>query len=83
MLEDDLVRRIDPLTLELSDSFRVGRIPEALGAGQGAVWVGASRDGTLTRYDLASADLRTIEIGGAPRDLALGGGAAWASVEVV
>jgi hypothetical protein len=70
------------MTLEISEAFRVGRIPESLAAAQGAVWAGAGRDGTLTRYDLASADLKTIEIGGAPRDLAIGGGAVWAAVEV-
>ena len=82
MLDDDVVRRIDPVTFEISEAFRVGRIPEGLAAAEGAVWVAASRDGTLTRYDLASADLKTIEVGGAPRDLATGGGAVWAAVEV-
>ena len=83
ILEDDLVRRIDPVTLEVTEAFRVGRIPEALAVAQGALWVAASRDGTLTRYDVASADLKTIEVGGAPRDMAIGGGAVWAAVEVI
>ena len=83
ILEDDLVRRIDPVTFEVSEAFRVGRIPEALAVGEGAVWVAASRDGTVTRFDLSSADLKTIEVGGAPRDLVTGGGSVWAAVEVV
>ena len=83
ILEDALVRRIDPVTLEVTEAFRVGRIPEALAVAQGALWVAASRDGTLTRYDVASADLKTIEVGGAPRDMAIGGGAVWAAVEVI
>ena len=83
ILEDDLVRRIDLATFEVTEAFRVGRIPEALVAAEGAVWVAASRDGTLTRYDPVSADLKTLEIGGNPRNLAIGGGAVWATVEVL
>ena len=83
ILQDDLVRRIDPVTLEVTEAFRVGRIPEALAVAHGALWVAASRDGTLTRYDVASADLKTIEVGGAPRGMAIGGGAVWAAVEVI
>jgi hypothetical protein len=34
----------------------------------------------VTRYDLATADLETIDVGGTPHDLAAGGGAVWVGV---
>ncbi len=81
VLEDDLVRRIDPVTVEVTEAFRVGRIPESLVAAEGAIWVTAGRDSTLTRYDPVSADLKTIDIGGTPHDMVVGADSVWVAVE--
>lgn len=82
-LEDDLVRRIDPVGPTVSDAFRVGRVPNAIAATDDAVWVTSSRDGTITRYDVRTADVRTAEIGGVAQYLATVGGAVWAPVQVL
>jgi hypothetical protein len=73
--------RIDHETSAVSEAF-TARIPQAVAVGEGAVWVASSRDFTIIRYDLASADLLTINVGGTPSDIAAGGGAAWVSVQV-
>jgi streptogramin lyase len=65
----------------LEVAFRVGRIPEALGVGAGGVWVTSSRDGTVTRFDPATADLRTIDVGGAAHEIAVGDDAVWVAVD--
>ena len=73
----DSVRRIDPATNRLAETFPTGRTPAGIAAGFGAVWVANSRDGTVTRYDPSTADISTIRVGGEPIAVAVGEGGVW------
>ena len=64
-----------------AEGFRV-RLPENAAAGRDAIWVTSARDGTLTRYDPSSADLRTLDVGGTPTGLAVGDDSVWVAVAV-
>jgi DNA-binding SARP family transcriptional activator len=71
---------IDPATNRVVASIRVGSKPATVAAGAGSVWVGDTRDGTVTRVDPTSrAVVKTIGIGAPVVDLATGGGAVWAA----
>ncbi len=71
--------RIDPRTLEQSGDAFVGRGPQAIDAGPGAVWVTNTFDGTVTEIDPKSAEVvgNAIDVGGRPTDVAAGGGQVW------
>jgi YVTN family beta-propeller protein len=72
------VVRIDPRTNRVAQVVRVGRDPEDVAIGAGAVWVVNFRDRTVSRVD-ASGDVQTI--GGVPRadHLAVEGDNVWVS----
>ena len=80
-LTSDAITRVDPVSLAITDGFRV-RSPDTIAAEGEAVWVTSERDGTLTRYDTVSADVRTIDVGGTPTGLAVGGDSVWVAVTV-
>jgi streptogramin lyase len=48
--------------------------------GQGFIWVGSSRDGTVTRVNPETADLLTIDVGGRPRAITASEGGLWVIV---
>ena len=79
---DDSILRIDPATDRVTPTVRVGRLPTAVAAGGGAVWVTSGRDGTLTRIDPDTSDVETIDLGGAATDVAIGLGGVWVTVDV-
>ena len=69
---------VDPDTNRVVASIRVGSKPESIAAGDGAVWVGDARDGTVTRIDPVSRPVaKTIGIGLPAIDLATGAGGVW------
>jgi streptogramin lyase len=71
---------VDPQTNRIVAGIDVGSKPVSVAAGEGAVWVGDARDGTVTRIDPASRRaVRTIGIGAPAVDLAAGGGSVWAA----
>ena len=71
---------IDPATNSVVASIPVGSKPVAIAAGEGGVWVGDARDGTVTRVDPRTRRVvKTIGIGEPVVDLATGRGAVWAA----
>lgn len=69
---------IDPGTNQVVASITVGSKPASIAAGEGAVWVGDARDGTVTRIDPVSRSVvKTIGIGAPAIDLATGAGSIW------
>jgi YVTN family beta-propeller protein len=76
-IDENAVGLIDPDSGELSDQFAVGRGPTAAAAGAGSVWVANGRDGTVSRVDADTREIRTIDVGRDPSALAFGGGSVW------
>jgi transcriptional activator len=71
---------IDPATNRVVASIPVGSKPVAIAAGEGGVWVGDARDGTITRVDPETRRVvKTIGIGAPVVDLATGLGGVWAA----
>jgi len=60
--------------------FAVGDGPDGIALGAGAVWVAASRDGTLTRIDPASGDTTSVDVGENPDSVLVAFGSVWVSV---
>jgi serine/threonine protein kinase len=75
----DSVGVIDPSSNELVAEIPVGIGPEAIAAGEGAVWVANVEDATVSRIDPADTEARprTISVGDYPSDVAVGGGSIW------
>ena len=60
------------------DRIVVGRLPGALAAGFGSIWVANRNDGTVTRIDAAGGrPIATIPVSGEPAGVAHGYGALW------
>ncbi len=69
---------VDPETNRVVASIAVGSKPAAIAAGEGGVWVGDARDGTVTRIDPVSRSVvKTIGIGAVAVDVATGVGSVW------
>jgi DNA-binding SARP family transcriptional activator len=71
---------IDPASNRVVASIPVGSKPVAIAAGEGGIWVGDARDGTVTRVDPEKRKVvKTIGIGAPVVDLATGLGGVWAA----
>ena len=71
---------IDPTSNRVVASIKVGSRPTTVAAGAGGVWVGDTRDGTVTRVDPETREVETtIGIGAPVVDLAIGAGGVWAA----
>jgi DNA-binding SARP family transcriptional activator/streptogramin lyase len=71
---------IDPATNRVVASIPVGSKPVAIATGEGGLWVGDARDGTITRVDPETRKVvKTIGIGAPVVDLATGLGGVWAA----
>ena len=71
---------LDPATNRVVASIPVGSRPLSVTYGEGSVWVGDGRDGTVSRIDPATRSVvKTIGIGAPAVDLATGVGAVWAA----
>jgi DNA-binding SARP family transcriptional activator len=69
---------VDAKTNRIVASIRAGSAPSAIAAGEGGIWVGDARDGTVTRIDpSARRVVRTIGIGAPAIDLTTGLGSVW------
>jgi YVTN family beta-propeller protein len=56
----------------------VGRLPDAIAFGEGALWVTDTTTGTIARIDPADSRLvQTIKVGSSPNAVAVGHGAVW------
>ena len=74
--------RIDPGTNSVDDTTRIGREPNAIAFGGGAVWIADNETKSVYRLNPESLTLeRKIELGQVPRDLAFGNGLLWIAVE--
>ena len=72
------VVEIDPATNSVVASIPVGSKPVAIAAGEGGIWVGDARDGTVTKIDPATSSVvRVTGIGAPAVDLATGAGSVW------
>jgi YVTN family beta-propeller protein len=74
------VTKVDARTRSIVGTITVGveRVPAQLAADADALWV-ANEDGTLARIDALTDEVRFYPVGRMLRDVALGGGAVWAS----
>jgi serine/threonine-protein kinase len=64
------------------ETVQVGERPSDIAIGAGAVWVANTGDGTISRIDPETADIReTIPLPGSPTAITVGQGAVWVSVE--
>lgn len=74
---NDTIVRIDPVSNAVDPSpVELGRKPEAIAAGDGAVWVGGA-DRTLLRIDPTTRRITTIQLRSTPSAIAVGDGAVW------
>jgi serine/threonine protein kinase len=78
--DGDTLIRIDPATNTIDQTIHVGRSNDTMALGQGFIWVGSSRDGTVTRVNPETADLLTIDVGGRPRAITASEGGLWVIV---
>ncbi len=70
--------RIDPVTLEVTDSVPTGSSPVAIAVGEGAVWVVSLDDSRLWRIDPDRREVTgSVEVGEGPISVAAGEGAVW------
>jgi hypothetical protein len=89
--QGDRIRRLDPVTGEETERIRVGRRLSPLvawagfwapiAAGAGAVWAANQRDGTVTRYELPTGRIETIDVTGTPNALVFADGSIWVGVQ--
>jgi DNA-binding SARP family transcriptional activator/streptogramin lyase len=71
---------VDAATNRVVASIPVGSRPVTVAEGEGGIWVGDARDGTVTRIDPETLTVvKTIGIGSPVVDLATGLGAVWAA----
>jgi DNA-binding SARP family transcriptional activator/DNA-binding beta-propeller fold protein YncE len=69
---------VDARTNRVVASIPVGSAPSTLAAGEGGIWVGDARDGTVTRIDPSTRRaVRTIGIDAPAIDIATGLGSVW------
>jgi YVTN family beta-propeller protein len=76
-IDENSVGLIDPDSGALSEQFAVGRGPSAAAVGAGSVWVANGLDGTVSRVDADTRQIRTIDVGRDPSALAFGAGSMW------
>ncbi len=60
--------------------FPAGDGPDGIAVGAGAVWVAASRDGTLTRIDPTTGETTTVDVGENPDSVIVAFGSVWVSL---
>jgi len=76
-LAENMAGLLDSDTNRLVAEVPVGHGPSAIAAGAGSVWVSNGLDGTVSRIDLETHDVRTIDVGDAPAGLAFGARSLW------
>lgn len=75
------VWEIDPGSNTVVGTIGVGEIPVAIAAGPTGVWVANYGDSTVTRIDARTHQARVTKLARRPVGIALGGGAAWVTVD--
>jgi class 3 adenylate cyclase/streptogramin lyase len=74
-----ILAKVDEETVGTTETFEVGRGPSGVAVGHGAVWVAASRDGSVTRIDVEGGAPSTIELGSPPGGIVAAYDAVWTS----
>jgi DNA-binding beta-propeller fold protein YncE len=77
--DNGTVVRVDPAEEVVSRTYDVGGRPSGLALGAGAVWVAS--DAGIARIDPSTDDVRSLALGGAPRNVAVATSGVWASVD--
>jgi DNA-binding beta-propeller fold protein YncE len=73
------VVRVDPAQNVVSRTYDVGGRPSGLALGAGTVWVAS--DAGIARIDPGTDEVRSLALGGAPRNLTVATSGVWASVD--
>ena len=71
--------KIDLQSASTTETFEVGQGPSGIAAGEQAVWVANSRDGTISRVDPLSGEEQIVRLGQAPGGIVSAYGAVWTS----
>jgi len=75
------VSRIDPQTNLRVKTIGVGKNPDAIAIGAGAVWVASADDKSVERIDPRTYDItETIALGHPPQGIAVASGLVWVTV---
>jgi serine/threonine protein kinase len=69
-----------PTATVAAGPFPIGDGPDGIAVGEGAVWVAASRDGTLTRIDPQTGDTTSVDVGENPDSVLVALGEVWVSL---
>jgi DNA-binding beta-propeller fold protein YncE len=77
--DNGTVVRVDPAEEVVSRTYDVGGRPAGLALGAGAVWVAS--DAGIARIDPGTDKVRSLALGGAPRNVAVATSGVWASVD--
>ena len=75
----EVLSKIDPQSVAITETFRVGEGPSGISVGEGAVWVANSRDATVSRVDIQVSEPRTIQVGETPGGIVASYGFVWTS----
>ncbi len=78
--EGDVVLRVDPATNSVSQTITVGDQPISIAADGDTVWVGCAGTGEVWHLARDGTTLATIDVGGVPTDIAVGGGRVYVTV---
>jgi YVTN family beta-propeller protein len=75
---DDVVWRVDPARDSIVSAVKVGRDPQGVATGSGAVWVANTVDATLSEIDpVSNRVIATIPVGAGAQWVAVGDGSVW------
>jgi YVTN family beta-propeller protein len=77
---DSTLVRVEPTSVEVSQSGYAGSVPTAIVVAGGAVWVANFADATVQRFNpstFLAGPIRTITVGHRPAGIAAGEGAIW------
>ncbi|SRR6266545_5269617 len=77
--DNGTVVRVDPAEGVVSRTYDIGGRPSGLALGAGAVWVAS--DAGIARIDPGTDEVRSLALGGAPRNVAVARSGVWASVD--
>jgi DNA-binding beta-propeller fold protein YncE/predicted Ser/Thr protein kinase len=74
---DGTLSGIDPQTLQVTSTLRIGRGVSGVAIGAGSVWVSNPRTGSVLRIDPVERLTVSIPVGGSPGAIVFGGGRLW------
>ncbi|HZM32700.1 MAG TPA: YncE family protein, partial [Acidimicrobiales bacterium] len=75
--KDRTLRSFDTRTGDPGEPVRLGRAPDQVAVGEGAVWVTSSGSDTVLRVDPAAARSKEIRVGNGPSGIAYGADRVW------